>query len=515
VPVEELLAYTREADVGVSLLSDDCENHRLALPNKVFEYIAANVPVVVSDLPELRRLVVEYGVGRTADASNAPALAEALAETLGEKGERREALVRAADALSWKRESDRLVDLYKRLDGERRPRALVFVRNAVTYDARVLREGRLLQELGFATTVVGSVSTTERAREAMISGVPIRRLAVGSLPWRGRRAGSGPASATAKLNGGPPRSRRGSPGRRLLLAMDWYRRGIAQVVRARPALVHCNDYNTMWIGVAAKLAGARVVYDSHELWPDRNLRPEPRLWLMTCEALFARVADQVITTSPAYAAVLSRRYWIPEPLVVRNVPDAPPFPASRTERSEGVATAVYIGAVTPGRGLEIAVRALTRLPAVRLRIVGPDMRGYSRRLLDVASEAGVLDRVELCPPVPPDRVVGEAARADVGLALIEPACLSYTLTLPNKLFEYMAAGVPVVASSLPAMAQILDSTGAGATADPLDERHVADRIAGVLDPVENQRLRAAARAAAAKLTWASESATLAGVYRAA
>jgi D-inositol-3-phosphate glycosyltransferase len=79
----------------------------------------------------------------------------------------------------------------------------------------------------------------------------------------------------------------------------------------------------------------------------------------------------------------------------------------------------------------------------------------------------------------------------------------------------MAAGVPVVASSLPAMAQILDSTGAGATADPLDERHVADRIAGVLDPVENQRLRAAARAAAAKLTWASESATLAGVYRAA
>ena len=56
-------------------------------------------------------------------------------------------------------------------------------------------------------------------------------------------------------------------------------------------LVHCNDYNTMWVGVLARLWYGRtaVVYDSHELWPDRNLRPEPRWWLMLCEALFVRV----------------------------------------------------------------------------------------------------------------------------------------------------------------------------------------------------------------------------------
>ena len=57
VPLERLLEHTADADVGVSLLQDTCENHRLALPNKVFEYVAAGVPVVVSDLPELTRLV--------------------------------------------------------------------------------------------------------------------------------------------------------------------------------------------------------------------------------------------------------------------------------------------------------------------------------------------------------------------------------------------------------------------------------------------------------------------------
>ena len=69
----------------MSLLEDDCENHRLALPNKVFEYIAAGVPVVVSDLPELRRLVEEHGVGWTADARRPAALAEALATALADE----------------------------------------------------------------------------------------------------------------------------------------------------------------------------------------------------------------------------------------------------------------------------------------------------------------------------------------------------------------------------------------------------------------------------------------------
>ena len=89
----------------------------------------------------------------------------------------------------------------------------------------------------------------------------------------------------------------------------------------RPALIHCNDYNTMWVGVAARaMGGTAVLYDSHELWPDRNLRPEPRWWLLACESLFVRCAHRVITASPGYAEVISRRYRIEPPKVVRNIP---------------------------------------------------------------------------------------------------------------------------------------------------------------------------------------------------
>jgi glycosyltransferase involved in cell wall biosynthesis len=568
VPVERLLSHTREADVGVSLLSDDCENHRLALPNKVFEYIAAGVPVVVSDLPELRRLVEEHGVGWTAAGDDATGLARTLADALAATNGRSPDMAQAARELRWETEQRRLLEVYERLDVAGRTagtRALVLVRNPVSHDGRVLREARLLHELGYDVLVAGSTSVQEAATELDVGGVQVVRLTPGRLPavlrGRGRQAmlrarGRQPATAgtpgpapsagapgpapsagapgpapSAGAPGPPPSAGASSPGpppsagapsrgpaaasvlRRLLVTADWYRRGTRLALRERPALVHANDYNTMWIGVVAKLlCGARLVYDSHELWPDRNRRPEWRPWLLACEALFVRLADSVITTSPAYAAVLRRRYRIPEPLVVRNVPQAPAAEPAADAPPAGRPTAVYVGAVTTGRGLETAIRVLTRLPELHLRIVGPDMRGYSHRLVQVAKEAGVADRVEVAPPVPPDRVVEEAARADVGLALIEPACLSYTLTLPNKLFEYMAAGLPVVASRLPAMRELLETTGAGVTADPLDDAQVADRIAAALEPAENRRLRAAARAAAAELTWEAESAALAGVY---
>ena len=58
----------------------------------------------------------------------------------------------------------------------------------------------------------------------------------------------------------------------------------------------------------------------HELWPDRNGRPEWRPWLLACERLFVRLADATITTSPGYAELIARRYRVLPPVVVRNIP---------------------------------------------------------------------------------------------------------------------------------------------------------------------------------------------------
>ena len=114
VPLAELLSYSAQADVGVTLLEDTCENHRLALPNKAFEYIAAGLPVVASDLPELRRLVDQFGIGWTADPADPASIAAAIRSALESRDDAalRERLAAAAEQLSWRREQDRLIGLY-------------------------------------------------------------------------------------------------------------------------------------------------------------------------------------------------------------------------------------------------------------------------------------------------------------------------------------------------------------------------------------------------------------------
>jgi glycosyltransferase involved in cell wall biosynthesis len=519
VPVGQIRAHTRQASVGVSLLEDSCENHRLALPNKVFEYIAAGIPVVAADLPELRRLLDRRPGAVLVDTGDEQAVAAALVEAMAAEA------AAAPAGPEWPEDAARLVAAYAALAGTGPAigkRAVVLVRNGVSHDARILREARLLGSMGFETTVVGVVTAADPDRSESVGGVSVLRLDPGGgLRRASRRLPTGRRSASG--NGPPPRAGQAAAApsstsgrarlRRLIGTADYYRRGVRLVRRVRPRLIHANDYNTAWIGVIGKwLTGARLVYDSHELWPDRNLRPEPRPWLLLCESLFVRVADEVITTSPGYAQVLARRYRIPTPQLIRNLPD---WTAERTvrERAGGEAPlAVYFGALTRNRGLGTALRALALVPELQMRFVGPDAWGYRQTLLDLAEELGVADRLELLDPVPPVQAASVLADADLGLALIEPACLSYRMTLPNKLYEYVAAGLPVLSSDVPVLADEVRRHGLGLIADARDPIAVAAAIRAMVEPAAQARFRGGVSVLAPSAQWSAEKHALARIY---
>jgi glycosyltransferase involved in cell wall biosynthesis len=406
-------------------------------------------------------------------------------------------------------------------------RALVIVRNTGTHDSRVLREAKTLESLGYEPEVVAVVSDEEPETEATVEGRRITRLSPGSpfswissrLRGRQKRGAAQPKPEQVAQAGAIPSAGAGSRRspvvriHRWLRTLDYYRRAIALVRRERPVLIHCNDYNTMWVGVAARLLGrgTAVVYDAHELWPDRNLRPEPRWWLLACEALFVRCAHRTITASPGYADVLARRYRVPRPGVIRNIPDLPDQP-SRAEPPEGEATFAYVGAMTRNRGIEVSIEALARTPGARLRLLGPSGVSYRAELERLAAEAGVADRVEFAGAVPPGEVIESLRGATAGLTLIQPACLSYELSLPNKLFEYVLAGLPVLASDLPVMGGFVTEHRVGLVARPDDPSDVAAKLAELMRPERNRELRAAVAETAAKLSWERESSLLGDTY---
>jgi len=117
LPYQELRAYTAIADVGVSLDKPLHLNYTYSLPNKVFDYIHAGVPLLVSDLPELRRLVETHNVGRIVSTVTPTAIAEALNAMFdsSERDQWRNNALKARDVLNWQNESLVLREVYEQL----------------------------------------------------------------------------------------------------------------------------------------------------------------------------------------------------------------------------------------------------------------------------------------------------------------------------------------------------------------------------------------------------------------
>lgn len=117
-PVDEVDDVLRRAGISVVTLTDSCENHRLALPNKVFHAVRAGVPVVAADLPELRRLVTQYGLGALYRPGDVASLRAALEQVAADYPRYCEQVARARRDLSWERDAAVLVGVYESLAGQ-------------------------------------------------------------------------------------------------------------------------------------------------------------------------------------------------------------------------------------------------------------------------------------------------------------------------------------------------------------------------------------------------------------
>ena len=233
--------------------------------------------------------------------------------------------------------------------------------------------------------VVGVVSSQVTERRGTVAGAPLLRLAPRSpigQHARPRAAAARAASASARA----ARPRRGArpagaaPGcasHRALTTADYYRAGYrrgprpAPVAAALQRLEHDVDRRR---GEASRAAPASST-TATSCGPTATAARRRARGSSPAEALFVRVADEVVTTSPGYAEELARA--LPD-----REPDARAQPARR-RRAHGApterATAVYVGGLLRGRGLEQAIAALAHVPELRLALIGPVARGLPRR----------------------------------------------------------------------------------------------------------------------------------------
>ncbi len=232
------------------------------------------------------------------------------------------------------------------------------------------------------------------------------------------------------------------------------------------ALWIANDWLTLPLAAecVAKFGGI-YVYDSHEFAVQEYA--ERRDWVMFRQPLVGAIekhfiADATVVTSvsPEITAALEERYHFKAPTAtLRNLPVYRPHAFRATGE---IIRVLYHGLVYKGRGLE---ETIASMPAWRkefaFTIRGPGPEDYIQGLRDLAARHGVLDRITFDPPVPANELISRAAEFDVGMMVLKAHSEHNSFALPNKVFEYLMAGVALCVADLPSMATVVRESEAG------------------------------------------------------
>jgi glycogen(starch) synthase len=291
------------------------------------------------------------------------------------------------------------------------------------------------------------------------------------------------------------------------------------IVSLRPDVVHAHDAAMLLPGAfGARLVGAGLVYDSHELAASVPYRE--RLWSWFVRAIERAVVprcDAVITVSDGIAQRLRDRYRLnATPTVVRNVSALERHGTGGLRRQLGIdgetPLVLHQGAPAPDRGCEVLIDAVAQLTGVHLVFLGDPEPGYGEELGARIRQAKIGGRVSASPSVPLEQLLAYTAEADVGVTLLQDTCENHRLALPNKLFEYIAAGIPVVASAMPETEKLVDAYGIGWCVTPDDPVAVAQGISEALRARGDRALQARLAKAAAQLGWSREQGRLLALY---
>ena len=253
---------------------------------------------------------------------------------------------------------------------------------------------------------------------------------------------------------------------RLCKVVGWYL-GVLWALRgSKIACFNCHSLPVLPLSVLVKVWKRCVlVYDPHELETETaSLRGWRKGLARRVERLLIGFADAVCVVNHSIANWYAARYRLRQVWVVRNVPYRGASAPARTGLLRGAVGVpseamlyLYQGLLAPGRGIGLLIGAFSRLPADRHLV----FMGYGELAARIQGAAERYPNIHFMPAVPPERVQEYTVDADVGISLIENVSLSYYLSLPNKLFEYAASGVPAVVSAFPEMGRFVDEYDCG------------------------------------------------------
>lgn len=224
------------------------------------------------------------------------------------------------------------------------------------------------------------------------------------------------------------------------------------IIACAPDVIHANDLNALIPAYAAgRKLKCRLVYDSHEINTDNYTGKKNRFLRAYYHAMESRLVhkvDLMISVSHAAADYFAQEYHIEKPMVITNCALASENVLQPVEKNKEFEVLNH-GGFYAGRGYDLMVEAaplMKEYPEIKLALRG---FGSIEKQLHKRAEELNATNVVFYPKVKVEELISLAAGSMVGVAITEPICLNFKLSVSNKLFEYAAAGLPVIMSDIP------------------------------------------------------------------
>lgn len=283
-------------------------------------------------------------------------------------------------------------------------------------------------------------------------------------------------------------------------------------------ILHANDLDTLLPNyLVSRIRSKPLVYDTHELFPyvpELQHRPFKRnVWLTLEKILFPRL-KYVMTVNDSIARFYEKQYGLPL-VTVRNVPEIEVI-EHRTRASfglpqDGKMVIMQGSGINIDRGAEELLLSMKYLPE-EVFLVFAGGGDVFEKLMMMTEQEQLQDRVFFFRRMPYETLMSLTSLADCGATLDKPTNLNYLYSLPNKLFDYIRAGIPVIASQVPEVAKIVMEYQIGLVVQHHNPEDIADTIQKILYEFSSEYWREGITKAADEFTWSKESEKIRKIY---
>lgn len=276
-----------------------------------------------------------------------------------------------------------------------------------------------------------------------------------------------------------------------------------------------NDLDTLLANyMVSVIRSKKIIYDSHEYFTEvpelQNRKIVKKIWLLLEQFIVPKL-KRTYTVSESIADILNQKYNA-DFKVIKNFPNYIENRKQLNIFESDKKIIIYQGALNVDRGIELVIKAMKFIDNAIFVIIGDG--DITQHLKNLANSEGVAEKVSFIGKVPFEKLSSYTQSADLGISLEDDSNMNYHYSLPNKLFDYIQARLPVLVSNLPEMKKIVQDYNIGQVLMSREIENVASIITNMLNDAQKQNeWKQNLQKAAKELCWEKQEELLLSIYK--